>query len=212
MEKNHIEKVWIERQIDEHSDTSCIGEYTDKKDDWNICRRCGEFVAIAEKGNNRQYEIDEEVIELENEDSWNCTHANDVKIEALQKERNSLELHTCPLYHREYSYFKPYAGGEEEGSDDYQKYGKYDFERMEGLNSQDWYFMGIIAKAEILTTSGTMQVIRSGGLWGIESDSGAYLEEVGKDELENLRLELTALGFGKRAIDNAFQNVETKDK
>ena len=40
----------------------------------------------------------------------------------------------------------------------------------------------------------------------------SYLDEVGKGELENLRLELSALGFGKRAIDKAYQNVETIDK
>jgi len=32
------------------------------------------------------------------------------------------------------------------------------------------------------TETGTMQVVRSSGLWGIESDSGNYLNEVGKGE------------------------------
>jgi hypothetical protein len=57
-----------------------------------------------------------------------------------------------------------------------------------------------------------MQTIRSGGLWGIESDAGDYLDEAGNAQLEGLRSELEALGFGKRALDYAFKNVETADK
>ena len=67
MQKNHIEKIWIEKQVDEYPDTSFIGEYTDKKEDWVICRRCGEFIGIAEQGNRRQEEIDEEIYNLENQ-------------------------------------------------------------------------------------------------------------------------------------------------
>lgn len=206
--KNHIEKVWIERQIDEQADTSFIGEYTDKKEAWVICRHCGEFVAIAEAQDKRADEIEWEIYDLEMEDE-----IDENKIDILKTELENLDLHNCGHWSREYNYFKPYAGGEEEGSETYQKYGKQDFERMESLYNGNWCFIGIIAKAEIRTESGTMQVIRSGGLWGIESDSEkSYLDEVGKDELENLRLELTALGFGKRAINKAYQSIETKDK
>ena len=222
MKKNHIERVWIERQIDEYPDTSFLGEYTDKKEDWSICRHCGEFVAIAEKPNGRAEEIDDEIVDLENDALYNKTENDEqaekevaeieAKIDILKNELENLDLHECPNSKREYNFFKPYASGEPEGSENYQKYGKRDFERIESLNNGNWYFMGIIAKAEIRTGSGTVQVVRSGGLWGIESDSGNYLDEIGKDELENLRLELSALGFGKRAIDKAFQNVETKDK
>jgi hypothetical protein len=212
MKKNHIEKAWIERQLDEQADTSFIGKYTDKKSDWVICRHCGEFVAIAEQPNRRAEEIDDEIVELENEENYDDTVNNSEKINLLKKELAGLELHDCPHTSREFNYFKPYVGEEPEGSENYQKYGKQDFDRMESLNNGNWNFIGIIVKAEILTSNGTIQVVRSGGLWGIESDSGTYLDEVGKDELENLRLELSALGFGKRAIDHAFQNVETKDK
>ena len=217
MKKNHIERVWIERQVDEYPDTSFLGEYTDKKSDWAICRHCGEFIAIAEKPNKRADEIENEIVDLENDiDSFlyekkpDAVKENEKKIAGLQKELDSLELHECQHTPREYDYFLPYAGGEEPGTENYQKYGKQDFDRMESLNNGNWCFIGIIAKAEILTTNSTVQVIRSGGLWGIESDTGAYLDEVEKDELENLRLELTALGFGKRAIDKAFQNVERR--
>ncbi len=112
---------------------------------------------------------------------------------------------------REFRFFVPYAGGEEPGTKDYQTYGLQDFERMESLNNGGWYFLGIIVKAEVVSTSGVIQIIRSGGLWGIESDSGTdYLEEVEKEELAELRTELESFGFGERAIDFAFKSIEHK--
>jgi hypothetical protein len=211
MRKNRIESARIERVADYDADTSTIGEYTDKRTDWAICRHCGEYVAIAEKDNERADEIETEIIDLENEENYEAAD-NSEAIRELKRELDSLDLHTCQKSSREYNYFTPYAGGETPGTEDYQKYGKQDFKRMEGLNNGDWNFIGIIAKAEIITESGTIQTIRSGGLWGIESDAGTYLDEVAQEELENLRAELTALGFGKRSINYAFKNVETVDR
>lgn len=125
------------------------------------------------------------------------------------------ENEEVPSNGREYLFFKPYAGGEKPGSKEYQEYGLQDFARMESLVRGDWSFIGIIAKAHITTSNGTTQVIRSGGLWGIESDSGAeYLQEVANEELASLRLELEALGqgFGKRAIEYAMKQVEAVSK
>jgi hypothetical protein len=203
MKKNRIESVRIEKVMDTDADTSTIGEYTDKRTDWAICRHCGEYLYNAEAPNRRADEIEDELYDLED---------NDPKIKELKKELDSLDLHDCPQWNREYNFFLPYAGGEEPGTKEYREYGLQDYKRMEGLNRGDWNFVGIIAKAEIITESGTMQTIRSGGLWGIESDAGAYLDEVATEELAGLRKELTALGFGKRAVDYAFKNVETVDK
>lgn len=186
MKKNKIESVRIEKVVDDSPDTSYIGEYTDKKTDWAICRHCGEYVAIAEQ-------------------------PNEDNIYQSESEEDAISLHDCPYWNREYNYFLPYASGEKPGSADYQTYGMQDYKRMERLNSGDWYFIGIIAKAVIVTTNGTMQTIRSGGLWGIESDSGSYINEIAKEQLDDLRNELTALGFGKRQIDYAFKNVENED-
>lgn len=113
---------------------------------------------------------------------------------------------------REYRYFKPEAGGEEAGSEEYQKYGKQDYKRAEDLNNGHWYFLGIIAKAEVVSPNNVVQIIRSGGLWGIESDSDAsYIESVKKDELAELKEELAAFGLGERAIEYAMKKVEEKD-
>ena len=93
-----------------------------------------------------------------------------------------------------------------------------DYARMESLNRGDWCFVGVKAEAEISIPSGsgysTSQTIHSGGLWGIESDSGeSCFAEVQADELANLRSQLSALGFSKRAIAMAFkpENITEKD-
>ena len=93
---------------------------------------------------------------------------------------------------------------------------------MERLNRGDWCYLGIRAEAEIIGNEqkdgpnkwhGVVQTISSGGLWGIESDSDrSYLEEVQEEELSNLKTELRALGFSKRAISTAFKNVEEKEE
>jgi hypothetical protein len=202
--KKRIESVRIEQVVDEMPDTSYLGKYTDKKEEWAICRHCGEFVTVAEEGNRRQDEINDEIYDIENGEE---TEEVTAQIEALNKELDGLSLHECPHWSREYNYFVPYAGGEEPGTDDYKKYGLRDYARMEALSRGEWYFMGIIAKAKIITESGTVQTVRSGGLWGIESDSGDYIKEVEEEELASLRIELESFGFGKRAIDYAIKNA-----
>jgi hypothetical protein len=59
----------------------------------------------------------------------------------------------------------------------------------------------------------TTQTIRSGGLWGIESDSGDdYLTEVENEQLDELKDELHAIGFSKRAVAAAFRDVKRRDE
>jgi hypothetical protein len=124
----------------------------------------------------------------------------------------------------EYKYFNPnhenYAGCEH---DAIVKYCIQDFERMEDLNNGGWWYVGVRAEAKILLPRNAndgkpnnltfqSQTITSGGLWGIESDSdNAYIEEVTKDELADLREQLKQLGFSSRAISKAFQSIEYKD-
>ena len=82
-----------------------------------------------------------------------------------------------------------------------------DFDRMESLNAGNWGFIGIRAQANIVLGE-TCQTIHSGGLCGIESDSGeSYLQEIEKDELSDLRRVLCELGFSKRAIAAAVKEM-----
>jgi hypothetical protein len=95
--------------------------------------------------------------------------------------------------------------------DEIRKYIAQDFERMKSFNAGEWSYIGISAEAEVqLMTHGTIQRVTSGGLWGIESDSGDYLDEVGKEQLDELRTQLHAMGFSKRAIAKAFEDVKTR--
>lgn len=103
----------------------------------------------------------------------------------------------------EYRYFIAAMSGETTGNPDSVR---QDYDRMESLNRGDWCYYGISAVAEVWNPkTHTTQKIRSGGLWGIESDSGNYLEEVEQEQLTELSTELSSLGFGKRAITYAIK-------
>jgi hypothetical protein len=106
---------------------------------------------------------------------------------------------------REYRYFNPALTGEETGNPESPK---QDWQRMERLNNGDWCFIGVIAKAVVISPNGLTQTLRSGGLWGIESDSdNAYFASVEKEQLDELRAELESFGFGARQITYAFKDV-----
>lgn len=115
---------------------------------------------------------------------------------------------SLPDKSRECRFFLPAMTGEETGN---QESPKQDWQRMESLNNGEWQYIGVIAKAEILNpVTHTTQTIRSGGLWGVESDSGDYLKEVAREQLAELETELLALanGLGERAIKYAIRKCE----
>lgn len=81
-----------------------------------------------------------------------------------------------------------------------RKYALQDKKRLEAYYNDEWYFIGIQAKAEI-RINGISQVITSGGLWGIESDSGDdYFNKIYQDEKEDLKNSLLELGFSEKEI------------
>jgi hypothetical protein len=107
------------------------------------------------------------------------------------------------------AFFLPYAGGEKPGTDAYQEYGLQDWERAESYERDQWGFMGVVAKAEITTSSGYTQTISSGGLWGVESDvDSVYKQQISQEELSQLGSELEDLGFNRAEIDAAMADVE----
>jgi len=107
----------------------------------------------------------------------------------------------------EFRYFIAANSGKDTGNPDSVR---QDYDRMEALNRGEWQHVGIMAAANIvLPGSDVVQRIASGGLWGIESDSGEdYFAEVEAEELADLRGELETIGFGKRQIDLAFRTAE----
>lgn len=73
-----------------------------------------------------------------------------------------------------------------------------DAARLESYYRDEWTMVGVYAAAEILVSTAAgafIQTIRTGGLWGIESDSGAdYFATVGREELEQLAAMLEEIG------------------
>ncbi len=192
-----IESVKIKRMFDEDPDTSHMGKYTDDADDWNIDRRHGEYV----------YNLTRPVV--------GCAACEDETREQDEPTACTDHEYDPPRRGREFNFFKPYAGGEKPGTDDYQKYGKQDYERMESLNNGNWNYIGIRAEAKTHVKMGDswkIDTLTSGGLWGIESDSDkSYFKEVAEEELSQLRTILKEYGFSKSQIDKAFADVETED-
>lgn len=109
---------------------------------------------------------------------------------------------------RTYRYFNPnadnYTG---DPDDDIRKYCLQDYERARTLGDA-WNFVGVRAEAEVQLTGDLCQMITSGGLWGIESDSGDYFKEVEAEQINELKAELHAIGFSKRAITAACRDIK----
>jgi hypothetical protein len=111
------------------------------------------------------------------------------------------EDYEIPERGREFRFFKPCAGEEPEGTEDYKKYGLQDFKRMEDYERNRWWMEGVYAQAEIVIL-GVIQRLRSGGLYGIESDSDeAYFKEIADEQLAELKDILEQLGFTKEEIN-----------
>jgi len=67
-------------------------------------------------------------------------------------------------------------------------------ERLAAYKNEEFTFVGVHAEADVVI-EGVVQTLTSGGLWGIESDSGEeYLEGVAVEEYEALRKVLKAVG------------------
>ena len=184
MEKAKIDSITVKAIQDESPDTSFIGEYTDDL-------RPGVIV--------RDYEEFYEKLPAEMERDYDGRFL-------------SKGAPTVPAKGREYRGFIPYAGGEKPGTKDFYKYGMEDFKRMEGLERGDWSFIGIRAEAQVSYgqngNSRRLEWFTSGGLWGIESDSGEYLKEVAKDELADLRAHLEQFNVDTSNFDELTEDFE----
>jgi hypothetical protein len=139
---------------------------------------------------------------------------------------------TGDMERNEYRYFNPsfnYVTKDDklaEGltDEEVRKYVRQDYERMQSLNRGDWCFIGIRADAEIEVQvyagcpptkpyiTNQTQEITSGGVWGYESDmSQTGFEEAESEQLADLKDQLAALGFSRRAISTAFKSIERRD-
>jgi hypothetical protein len=85
---------------------------------------------------------------------------------------------------------------------------EYAAKRKAEFQAGDWSMVGVQAMARI-RVEGVEQKVYSGGLWGIESDSAeSYFEEVGEEQLDELRSILRELHFSvEEIVANTPQKV-----
>lgn len=110
---------------------------------------------------------------------------------------------------RKYNYFIAVAGDETPGTKNYRKYAKQDYERMDAFAREDWNFIGLRAEAKVqIGDGGLVQTITSGGLWGIESDSGKdELSRLAREQMAELESQLLALGFTRAEVKRATKTA-----
>lgn len=173
-------------------DSSYLGQATDKAEPWAIIRNgkfAGQFVGelpadaeLPSKGREYRFFLPAQHVP---HDPENWAHVTGEALDKVVKEHGSIE-----------------------GAD--RAYALSDWRRMEALSGGDWAFVGIVAKAQIISpASNVVQIIQSGGLWGIESDSGSkYFDEVATEELCTLAGILQGLGLGGRMIDRAIRSAK----
>jgi hypothetical protein len=218
-----IAQITIKRMMDSDPDTSYLGEYSDRaKTDYAIDRKHSTDCQSLELNHEQAVNQLERVIAYletvrqlgqppENIYWAAADEAQDVLV-GLQDELQECDCSGGDMERGEYRYFngnvENYKG---ESPEQIREYVLRDYERMERLHRGDWCYIGIRAEAEVLIPSNghsIVQEITSGGLWGVESDSDAsYFKEIEDEELSELRKQLYALGFSKRAIATAVKNV-----
>jgi hypothetical protein len=221
--KPTLTSLLIVVECDHDYDTDYIGEWTDRDDEWNIHRETGQYVGDMMRW-NELLERATELFCLESDNpGW------EMAADWLQEHGGSIEDwsyltdHHLPLAFQwgnrrdhTYAFFKPYAGGEKPGTEDYKAYGLQNWRRMEALNNGDWWHVGIMAEARV-STPGCVgwQTFKSNGLWGVESDAGHYLKDLAKEELAALKGILKDFGVSirgwvgmkKKALEELTVNV-----
>ena len=239
--KNKILSVTIKRMLDESPDTSWLGEYSNKKEsEYSIDRAHSEDCASVNPNTSKAQTILEHarnaVVDCQEKEKPESNER--YALEDAYNQLNELvdQVAECDCGERgdmqrnEYRYFNPsfnYITKDDKPADgltdeEVRKYVKSDYERLESLNRGDWCFIGIRAEAEIrcvYMTEGRggrdyfqTQKITSGGVFGFESDmSQTDFEEVESEQLADLKDQLAAIGFSKRAIATAFKTVEHKE-
>jgi len=205
-----IEQVRIKRMIDNDPDTSYLGRYTDDIGPGVVIRKYDEFyeripTEMERDSNGRFIGKEEPDIPLysneyvgfrpanhipHNPDNWKHVSRADKK--AVREKFGSLKK-------------ADYA------------YALEDYNRFEGLTRGDWYYIGIEVDATVsISVAGRCLnsiVVQSGGLWGIESDSGdVEINDIISDEKESLRKELQSMGFPDDQIDAAFKGAVVKSE
>jgi len=76
-------------------------------------------------------------------------------------------------------------------------------DRLAAYKRGEFDFVGVRAEADVVV-EGVVQTLTSGGLWGVESDSGEeYVVSVAVEEYEQLRRVLKTIGVPTAQLPNA---------
>lgn len=210
--KPKILSVRIERKIDESSDLSWLGAFTNKQMGIRVNRLTGELLAANgyRLANNLPANGDSRSLNFIGGFQWgqglvaNWEHVSDKELwtqfAEASEQMGRFNIAGCEHTNtrREKILCLEYL------------HICQDALRLESYKSGDWQMLGIIAKAEIqLTPESPIQTIRSGGLWGVESDSShEYMTEVQDEQLSELAVELATLGFSVRQVRHAIKSVK----
>ena len=112
---------------------------------------------------------------------------------------------------RSYQWFNSSSVDTSNSDAENKKYAEQDYKRIVSLDSQAWYFMGIVAEATVYI-AGVRQTLQSGGLWGIESDSEeSYLKDIEIEQLSELRDILKEIGFKDEDIVT-YEKIERTEE
>ena len=83
------------------------------------------------------------------------------------------------------------------------EYREQDQERLDAFNRGYWRMVGVRAEVEV-TIAGTVQTIRTPGVWAVESDSGqSYFNDLGTQEYAELLAILAEIGIPKNRVPKA---------
>ncbi len=218
LQQKRILSIEVKHIDDTDPDTSYLGKYSDQPTgDYSIDRKHSidcivnnpqitEAVDKLARVLSYLYKRSSEVgNNSEDPYYWGFADAQDI----IGKAQEAVSACNCDesgdWSHGELQYFNTSGNYTGEPLETIVQYTKQDYARMEALNNGEWSFIGIDARAEIVI-GGVCQSIKSGGLWGIESDSEeSHFRETEQDELAALRGILNELGFSKRAIAAAVK-------
>jgi len=197
-ESKRILSVSIQKIDDPDGDWSYLGEFSDDPKEYAIVHT-GEHSGTFEDQLPCECGHDE----TDHNDAGYCMDNCDCE-DFDRIAANSGDWRTLRFFNPEADDYKG------EPDEEIRKYCLQDYERARTL-VETWNFVGVRAEAEVQLTGDKTQTIRSGGLWGIESDSGDYFKEVETEQLAELREQLHAIGFSRRAIVAAFRDIQRSD-
>jgi len=170
---------------DYHSDTSCLGTYTNKPGPWRVdCQEGLLLGAELEEPDAEDFPLPNAVdpeYPDDNEINWDLYDA--VLADWEYTPCRILEEVRCGIHrNNDYRYFVPFCGGsgEELSQEEWTKYAVQDYERMDDLLKGWWGYLGIVVERKCKCCG---EWANHDALWGIESDCEEYIESILINEL-----------------------------